>query len=65
MDIYMILQLLANLCVIAEFVRPLVWTLLPCKISVTFQVSSETKSTISVTAPTVPWMIARSPELLI
>ena len=39
MDIYMILQLLANLCVIAEFVRPLVWALLPCKISVTFQVS--------------------------
>ena len=39
MDIYMILQLLANLCVIIEFVRPLVWSLLPCKISVTFQVS--------------------------
>ena len=39
MDIYMILQLLANLCVIIEFVRPLVWSLLPCKISVNFQVS--------------------------
>ena len=39
MDLYMILQLLANLCVITEFVRPLVGTFLPCKINVTFQVS--------------------------
>ena len=39
MDLYMILQLLANLCVITEFVRPLVGTFFPCKINVTFQVS--------------------------
>ena len=39
MDFYIILQLLTNLCVITEFVRPLVGTLLPYKISATFQVS--------------------------
>ena len=39
MDLYMILQLLANLYVITEFVRPLVGTFFPCKINVTFQVS--------------------------
>ena len=39
MDLYMILQLLANLCVITEFVRPLVGTFFPCKINVTFLVS--------------------------
>ena len=68
MDFYIILQLLTNLCVITEFVRPLVGTLLPYKICCPIKSvqlsrsrSSETKSTISVTAPTVPWMIVRPP----